>query len=246
MSPVPQVGSNTSIQNSGKLAQTTNNKKQEKIVINFPRTEQSKQQDEPAKWLRPGSYDINLFSKSTEYVGDEKRIVYTDENGNKYTSISGADLVLLNKVKSGNLFHKARYQTAIPKSEYENLLKGAGYGLNLEGDENNFYKEGHTKLDTKKFEDTRKDFKKSLQKFGFEQHPAKENVGTITVNGEKMMVIAKQNGVSLLRETSSDASSPMETMDFHNLNELKSALKNDTNNWGKYSGIQDINNYFIP
>lgn len=83
--------------------------------------------NEPAKWLKPQSYDITQFKKSTATVNGEKKLVYTAPDGSKYTSVSGADLVLINKVKSGNLFHKAEYETSLSNEEYQKLTANTEY-----------------------------------------------------------------------------------------------------------------------
>ena len=59
-----------------------------------------------------------------------KKVVFTAPDGNKYTSVSGSDLVLLNKVKSGNLFHKAEYETSLSNDEYQKLTANTEYATN--------------------------------------------------------------------------------------------------------------------
>ena len=208
------------------------------VVIKFPKSEQAETQKEPEKWLRPGSFDINMFSRSSAYVDGEKRIVYSDENGNKYVSVSGADLVLLDKTESGNLFRKARYTTSLSKNEYENLTKDTAYRF----DYDDYSKQGVDK-ETEKA----RYYRKALEKFGVESHGSNGGVGTVTVNGEKMLFFETKSengkkGITLMRETGHGK----EFLEFNNVKELKSALKSKDNNFGAYSGVKDMYEYFIP
>ena len=83
--------------------------------------------NKPANLLKPGSYDITTFKKSTATVNGEKKLVYTAPDGSKYTPVSGDNLVLINKVKSGNLFHKAEYETCLSNEVYKKLTENTVY-----------------------------------------------------------------------------------------------------------------------
>ena len=71
---------------------------------------------------------LNVTNCKNEF--GEKKVVFTAPDGNKYTSVSGSDLVLLNKVKSGNLFHKAEYETSLSNDEYQKLTANTEYATN--------------------------------------------------------------------------------------------------------------------
>ena len=71
---------------------------------------------------------LNVTNCKNEF--GEKKVVFTAPDGNKYTSVSGSDLVLLNKVKSGNLFHKAEYETSLSNDVYQKLTANTEYATN--------------------------------------------------------------------------------------------------------------------
>lgn len=258
-------------------------------VFTASRSHDVKLENKPAKWLKPGSFDIKQFSASKEYVNGEKQNVYTDMNGNKYVSVSGADLVLLDKVKSGNLFHKARYQTSISFEDYKNLTKNTVYEIDDKYTEKKFPKSDESskvdaesgQLSTPSESQTKADdnlvtsqlthrgiagssasspeyirapqkssLKLELTDFGFKPHPAKKGMGTITVNGETMIVSAKDmnSRIVVIRDISDSQSTgpKIDSLDFKNMEELKAALQSKDYNWGKYEGIKDINDYFLP
>ena len=232
MAEIPAIG--FSSQMSGV---TQNLKRQESTTPEsvFTQSHSEIVKSSPKKWLQPGSYDLKQFSCSTEYVNDEKRKVYTDMDGNKYVSVSGADLVLLDKVKSGNLFHKARYQMSISHEDYRKLTSGTVYEID-------------DKLTEKQFPSLKKELKTELKDYGFKSHPVKQGFGTINVNGETMLIQYKDSKVVVFRERSSNPSkhTDLEDLRFNNMEEFKTALKSQDYKWGQYQGIQDVNDYFIP
>lgn len=87
-----------------------------------------------------------------------------------------------------------------------------------------------------------------LEDYKFEQHGAKEGVGAITVNGEKMLISTDGNTYSLARFEMKDGKiTNIHYMpDYSSLDELKKALTDKNNNFGQYSGLEDINDPFIP
>lgn len=87
---------------------------------------------------------------------------------------------------------------------------------------------------------------KGLEDYQFEQHNAKDGVGAITVNGEKMLITTDGKEYSLYRfndgkQVSDDITRPNYTME-----ELQDLLKDENNDFGTYSGLKNIQDVFIP
>lgn len=87
---------------------------------------------------------------------------------------------------------------------------------------------------------------KGLEDYQFEQHPAKNRAGTITVNGEKILISTDGTMYGLNRFNNGKLIEDDITLTLYTKDELKALLQDENRNFGEYSGLDDIKNYFIP
>lgn len=84
-----------------------------------------------------------------------------------------------------------------------------------------------------------------LENYQFEAHIAKDGVGAITVNGEKMLIMSDDKGGYELGRFDNKTQHWNYT-NYSSKDELNKALTDKNNNFGTYSGINDLNDVFIP
>lgn len=87
---------------------------------------------------------------------------------------------------------------------------------------------------------------KGLEDYQFEQHPGKNGVGTITVNGEKILISTDGTMYGLNRFNNGKLIEDDITLTSYTKDELKALLQDENRNFGEYSGLDDIKKYFIP
>lgn len=82
-----------------------------------------------------------------------------------------------------------------------------------------------------------------LENYGFKKHGAKDGIGEITINGEKVL-IDRNNNQCQIHRLASDGKN-FETLEFSSIEELKKAIQNKEMNWGRTEGA-GCNDVFIP
>ncbi len=87
---------------------------------------------------------------------------------------------------------------------------------------------------------------KGLEDYQFKQHNAKKEAGTITVNGEKMLITTDGKEYSLYRFNDGKQVSDDITKFNYTREELKNLLQDKNSNFGTYSGLENIQDVFIP
>ncbi len=97
------------------------------------------------------------------------------------------------------------------------------------------------KTETPKIKDPRF---QGLEDYQFEQHGAKEGIGAITVNGEKMLIEADGKGGYQLQRFDGKNGEWYRT-EYSSKDELNKALTDKNNDFGSYSGFEDLSD-IIP
>jgi len=188
--------------------------------------------------IRNANGELELYIEGN-FEGKKTKEIQRNEAGGyeeKLFDESGLMTTLITRNSNGELISKLNYEPILDNN-------GQVIGSQLVSKENNT-----ETISLEQKQQIKNPSFQGLEDYEFEQHGAKEGVGAITVNGEKMLISTDGKEYSLTRFEMKDGeiTKKHDMPNYFSMDELKKALTDKDNDFGRYSGLEDINDVFIP